>query len=489
MGFFTRALTGLFLAALTVGLLAFAALSLRGALVERAATLPGARPPQEQVFAANVVTVTPATIVPVIDSFGEIRARRSLELRAPVAGRVQRIGAAVEDGGAVREGQLLFAIDPADAETALRLAEADLADAEAELDDARRAADIAADDLDAARQQSGLRDRALGRQQDLAGRGVGSSAAVEAAELAAAAARQQVLSARQAAANAEARIAQARTGLARQRIAVDEARRRLDDTRLEAAFAGIISDLAVTEGGLVSQNERLATLVDPDRLEIAFRLSTPAYVRLLDEEGQLAATDATVSLEVGGYTLSSPATLTRAAPAVAEGESGRRLYARLTEPQGFRPGDFARIRIAEPPLDNVARLPAGAVATDGTVLVVGEDDRLEPASVERLRSQGDDVIVRAPDLAGREVVAERSPFLGAGIKVRPLRTAPARDPQAGEERDDLVDLSPARRAALIALVEANEGMPRAAKDRVLTALQKPQVPAGIVARLEGRRDG
>ena len=49
----------------------------------------------------------------------------------------------------------------------------------------------------------------------------------------------------------------------------------------------------------------------------------------------------------------------------------------------------------------------------GTVLVVGEEDRLEVAEVDVLRREGDDVLIRAEQLLGREIVSERSPFLAA----------------------------------------------------------------------------
>ncbi|CAM4347371.1 efflux RND transporter periplasmic adaptor subunit [Palleronia rufa] len=493
MRFFSRALTGLLLSALTLGLLAFAALTLEGALRDRAARDPGARAAREQVFAANVVTVAPRTLTPVLATFGEIRARRNLEIRATAPGRVVEIGDGVEDGGQVRQGQLIVAIDPSDAETALALARADLTDAQAERDDAERALTLAADDLQAARDQSDLRDRALARQRDLESRGVGTAATVEESEFAAAAARQQVVSRRQAEAQAQARLAQAETQLSRRRVALDEAARALDETRVTAAFDGTISDLDVSLGGLVSQNERLADLIDPGALEIAFRVSTADYMRLLDADGRLAARDAEVVLDLGATDLSSPATITRESPAVAEGESGRRLFARLEAPRGFRPGDFARIRISEPPLRNVARLPAAAVGPSGGVLLLDDDDRLTPATVEPLRSQGDTVIVRAPDLAGREVVAERSPLLGAGIKVRPLRQdAPPQEAGDGTQdtaEAEMLELTPERRAALIAVVESDRTMADDARARLLAQLREGPVPARMVERLEGARGG
>ena len=486
MRFFNRALLGLLLTALTLGLLSFAALSVRGALTERAAREPGARQSQEQVFAANVVTVSPETVTPVLSTFGEIRARRDLEIRATAQGRLVEIGENVEEGGRVESGQLLFAIDPSDARTTLALARADLTDAEAERDDAERALELAADDLAASREQADLRERALARQNDLQSRGVGTAATVEEAELAAASARQQVVSRRQAEAQAEARLAQAKTALDRARIAVEEAQRGLDDTRITAEFSGTLSNLTATPGGLVGQNEQLADLIDPQALEIAFRVSTTEYMRLIDGEGDLIAREAEVLLDLGGAELSSPATITREAPAVAEGETGRQLFARLDAPRGFRPGDFARVLISEPELENVARLPAAAVGPSGTVLVLGDDDRLQPATVQPLRNQGDTVLVRAPDLAGREVVAQQSPLLGAGIKVRPLG-------REQEETDtgnaEMLDLSAERRATLIELVQGNAAMPADAKERVLAQLRDGPVPARMVARIEGARGG
>ncbi|MBJ3761369.1 HlyD family efflux transporter periplasmic adaptor subunit [Maribius pontilimi] len=486
MRFFTRALSGLFLLALTVGFLATAGGILRGAMTERAAREAPVREAREQVFAAPVVTLEPSTIVPVLDAFGEIASRRTLEVRAVTGGRVVGLGDGVEDGGRVTEGQLLFQIDPREAERARAVRAADLQDAEAALDDAERAAELAIEDVTNARDQLELRERAAERQRDLADRGIGSTAAVETGELAAAAADQALLSRRQALAGSQAEVAQARTALERARIAMSEAERVLADTRVTAAFSGVLSDVTVVEGGVVTSNEKLALLLDPDALEVAFRVSAGEYTRLLDAAGRLTTRDVTVQLEAGGYTLASPATISRESAQVGEGRTGRQLFARLAQPEGFRAGDFVLVAVQEPALDAAARLPVEAVTTDGRVLVLGDEDRLEEGQLEILRRQGDSVIVRVGDLAGREVVTERSPSLGVGIKVRPLREAQS---DAPDEAAEFLELSDARRARLVAFVEGNERMPEAAKQRVLAQLKAQKVPAGVVARIEGRMGG
>lgn len=486
--FLRRSLVGLFLLATTIGLMTYAGSLVWGALQARWSEEPGERPARERVFAANVVTVTPQTIRPVLSTFGEVRSRRTLELRASASGQVVWLSPEFEEGGEVEAGALLARIDPAEAQSALDTARADLSEAEADLRDAERALSLAADDIVAARDQVRLRESALSRQNDLLDRGVGSTAAVETAELALSSARQSLLSRRQAQASAESRVDQARTTLERRRIALAEAERRLADTEIEAQFAGVLSNVSVVEGGLVSSGESLAQLIDPDALEVTFRVSTPQYSRLLTESGRLVGADVTVAIDILGVNLEAKGVISRESAAVGEGQTGRLLFARLDSAPGFRPGDFVSVRIQEPPLERVVRLPAAAVDASGTVLLVGAEDRLEVADVDVLRREGDDVIVRASGLAGREVVAERTPLLGAGIRIRPIRRG-ADGALRPEPQPEMLTLDPDRRARLVAFVEGNQFMPAEAKARVLAQLQQDMVPIQVVERIESRMGG
>jgi RND family efflux transporter MFP subunit len=367
----------------------------------------------------------------------------------------------------------------------LQRVQSDILDAEAEQREAERAIVLAQDELAAAQEQADLRERAFQRQRDLQERGVGTAAAVEVAELAAAQSRQSVLSRRQAVAQAEARIDQATTRLSRATIAEAEAQRRLDDTIVTADFSGTLSDVSVVQGRLVSSNEQLARLIDGDALEVAFRVSTQQFARLLDEAGNLSQSDVTVVLDVFGTNLTAKGTLNRAGAAVGDGQTGRLLFATLDSAPGFRPGDFVTVQIDEPPLDQVARLPASALNAANEVLVLADEDRLEVIPVNLLRRQGDDVLVRARGLQGRDVVAERTPLLGAGIKVRPLRDAG----QAVPEEPDMVELTEERRARLTAFVQANTRMPEEARQRILQQLSQSTVPAQVVERIESRMGG
>jgi len=485
MRFLTRSFVALVLAALALGLLGLAVQTVQGTLAQRAERGQMPRMARERVFAARVVAIEPGERAPVLSAFGEVRARRSLELRSPQAGRVAALADGFETGAAVAAGTVLVRLDPADARAARDLARTDLARAEADARDAARLRELAALDRAEAQAQVDLRQRALERRQTLAQRGVGAEAAVEEAELALASARASAIARAQSEAQAETRADLAATALARARIALSEAERRLAETEIVAEFDGILSEVAVAAGANVGTNERLARLIDPTALEVSFRLSTAQYLRLLDDEGALLPLAGEAALELGGLAIPSPVRVTRSSPAVGEGQSGRLVFADLVAPRGFRPGDFVAVRLTEPVLPDVALLPASAVDADGGVLLLGAGDRLEAARVEVLRRQGDEVLIRAPDLTGREVVAVRTPLLGAGILIRPQRAERAIIPT----EPDMVMLDPERRAALMARIEANAFMPDAVRSRIMAQLEQERVPARLLERLESGRPG
>ncbi len=485
MRFLRQSMIGLFLASVALGLLVYAAQLVSSAVQY---SLNNERQPteaRERVFVVNLVTAVEGPQTPVLETFGEVSSRRRLELRAAIAGRIINLSPAFAEGGTVMAGEVIVSIDPADMQSAYDRLAADLADAKAEVRDADRGLDLAQQEERAAQQQAVLREQAFARQVDLAARGVGSAASVETAELASAAAQAVVIARRQAVAQAQARIDQAATRVARAEIALAEAARNLADTVVDAPFSGTLSNTVAVEGGLVAANERLADLIDPSDLEVAFRVSTTQYARLLDEQGVLIDAPVAVRLDANGSDLTATGRINRVSGDTGEAQTGRLVFARLGAAPGFRPGDFVTVMVQEPTLEDVIRLPASAVGSNGEVLVLGQDDRLDAVDVQVVRRQGDDVLVRATDLVGREVVRERSPLLGVGIAVRPLRS----DAEEARAMPQLLDLSADRRARLVAFVQNDTQMPEADKTQALAQLSQQAVPAHTVARLESRMGG
>ncbi|MBS1301009.1 efflux RND transporter periplasmic adaptor subunit [Loktanella sp. SALINAS62] len=481
MRFLRRSLTGLFLLAVTFALLAVAVNSVRGAVVARMNEEPRSFPQRERIFAVNVTPVDAGTVTPVLRTFGELRSRRTLQVRPAAGGIVLDVSDALIDGGRVAQGDVLLRIDPVTAEAARNRVAAQLRDAQAEVRDADRGLTLAQDELVAAERQVALRQTALDRARDLADRGIGTQQALEEAELSLSSAEGAVLTRRQALASAEARIDAAGTALDRVRIDLAEADRTLEDTTVTAPFAGVLADVTVTPGARVTANEQVATLLDPDLLDVSFRVSTNQFARLLGENGQVTGLPVRVTLDAGdGAAATATGRIDRVGGAVGEGQTGRLLFATLDAGRAFRPGDFVTVAVEEPPMDDVAQVPATAVAADGTVLRVTADDRLESVQTEILRRQGDDVIIAAEMLDGARIVTERSPLLGAGIGVRPLSP----DGAVGDPNPSLA-LDDDRRARLRDFVQTSQ-MSDAVKTRILAQLDQPEVPAETVANLERR---
>ncbi len=384
------------------------------------------RTPRERAYAVEVATLQAETVTPIVTSYGRLTSGRMLELRAALAGPLVEMSAGFRDGGAVTEGEVLYRIDPSRLQTALALAETDVAEAEAELAEAGAALALAKLEAEAAQQQLDLRGQTLARQQGLRDRGVATETDLEAATFAHAAAQQTLINRQQVVAGDEARVAQAEITLTRREIALEDARRELDATTVTAPFSGVLTEVTAVPGRLVSANEQLAVLMDPTDIEVAFRITSNQYARLLDARGALRQTDMVVQVQRGRAITELPARLDRASAEIAEDKVGRLVFAKLVDPDPsfVQPGDFVTVQIPERPMDGVARIPAAAATTDGRILLIGDDNRLEEAQLTLLRHQGDTIIV-ADAPFGRHYVTARAQQIGPGIQVTPIAPAPA----------------------------------------------------------------
>ena len=485
MRFLGRGLIGLLLFSLALGLLGLAGNTIKVAVQDRMNQEPRSQKARERTFAVKVVPAEVTSINPTLNAFGEIQSRKTLDLRMAASGQIQELSTNFVEGGSVKSGELLIRLDDSDYQTAVDLAENNLIDAKNEVMEAARNLSFSKEELAAAAEQEKLRRRALTRQKDLVERGVGTAAALENAELSASGATQAVLSRKAAVDQAKNRGAQAETRLVRAELALKDAKRKLEDTKLYAEFSGLLSGVSLVKGGIVSANERLGQLIDPEVLEVSFKISTQQYTRLLNDNGELLKAPVSVALTNTEQGLNADGVIIRDSASVAKGQTGRQVYAKLTKSVGFKPGDFVAVKVEEPTLNWVVKLPSTALDASNKVLLLGEGERLEEAQVKLMRRQGNEVIVRSRDLSGKEIVAQRTPVLGAGIKVKAIRS--------GEENEvaevEMLELTEERRAKLISAIETNGYIPKTVKERIIGQLTQPKVPADVVARIESRMGG
>ena len=375
--------------------------------------------PREREWPIAVATVEIADIQPDIVAFGAIVARRDVELRALVAGRVVETGPNFADGGIVREGELLVGIDPFEYEAAVEEAKAGLAEAKAALAEAE--ADLAAEEAALAEERALLEiaEREVARRADLLARDIGSEKDLDAAAMRRGErARAAVLAERRTVA-LRARVARRQAALARGAVALDRARRALENTRLAAPFDGYLTDISAALGKRLGMNDRVARLLDLERLEARIHLSDAEYGRLVSAPRGLVGRPARIVWRAGGRAFSYRAAIGRVQGEVDPASGGVTVHAPIADAgpdTPLRPGAFVEVRIPDRLYRQAARLPETALVGEDTVYAV-VDGRLEPRLVALLARVGNDVVVVGEIADGERIAATRFPEIGPGVKV------------------------------------------------------------------------
>jgi membrane fusion protein (multidrug efflux system) len=338
-----------------------------------------ATPPLE----VSVASVVESKIPIYVEHVGTTEAVSTVEVRARVRGVLEKV--LFKEGADVREGDMLFLIEPAPYRAALDKAKADLARAQATLE--RLQADY---------------DRAV----ELSKQEVASQADLDHAR---------------AARNEGTASAQSL------RAAAEQAEIDLSYTEVRAPISGRIGRILVTQGNLVGGTEQtvIATIVqlDPiyiywspsekERLDVLRLRKEGRYVQRNEVEvravladgseypllGKLDFVDNTVDPSVGTV----------------------RVRAVFPNPdKTLLPGEYANLRILIGRDVPVLLVPAQAIVEEqggSTVFVVGADATLASRSVAPGAASGDSRVIESGLEAGEKVVVDNLGKLRAGMKV------------------------------------------------------------------------
>ncbi len=351
-----------------------------------------AAPPPPQV---GVVEVKPQTVPLTRDFVGRLSPYRSADVRARVPGVLLR--RVYEEGSDVREGQVLFEIDPAPLQASLGVAQGQLAQAEATYANARASAE---------------RARQLAPQKFVSQNDLDNALA---AERSAGAAVQ--------AARANARNAQIDLGYA----------------KVSAPIAGHAGKQRVTEGALVGQGEAtLLTTVDQlDPLYANFSIGS-------NELGQLrAATNVSLAgtgksaVQVvlpGGRVYGQPGVLDFSDTTVDPATGAVSLRALVPNPEHtLFPGSFVTLKASLGELHEVFLVPQEAVLRDANgafARVVGADGNVERRDLTVAAAQDNQWIVTAGLGTGDKVIVSGVQKAKEGA---PVQASPWRAEAAGQD--------------------------------------------------------
>jgi len=377
-----------------LSLLTLAALSAACSRRDAAASRPAA--PAE----VGVVTISPQPVTLTTELPGRVSAFRVAEVRARVSGIVLK--RLFTEGGDVRQGQVLFQIDPAPYRVALDGAAAQLARAEAHLSAARLAAKRTSELLAGDATSPQAHDDAV--------------AALE---------------------SAEADVAAARAAVASARI-------NLGYTTVTAPVAGRIGRSEVTEGAYVqaATATRLAVVQQLDPAYVDVTQSSAELLRLRRnlDSGKLqsagAGTAKVTLLAEDGREYGQPGALQFADVTVDPGTGSVALRALFPNPRTeLLPGMYVRARLAEGVSSQALLVPQRGVTRDNrgqpTALVV-KNGKVELRTLVAERAIGDAWLVTDGIVPGDEVIVEGLQRVRPGA---PVTTVPAGAGAAAVARD------------------------------------------------------
>lgn len=339
---------------------------------------PPAPPPPE----VGVVTVSSANLPLQEELSGRLSPYRSADVRARVPGVLQK--RVYTEGSEVKEGDVLFQIDPAQLQAALGTAQASLAQAQANYANARTAAD---------------RARQLAPTSYISKSDVDNALAAE----------------RSAAAAVQAG-----------RASVDAARINLGYATVRAPISGIAGKQRVTEGALVGTGEAtLLTTVDQvDPLYVNFSISVSELERIRAGARGGDAGEAEVMVRLpDGSEHPHRGVLDFSGDVVDPTTGGVSLRARVPNPERrLLPGTYVTLVATLGTQQGVFAVPQPAVQRDARgayVFVVGQDGKVARKDVTTVSASNGNWIVGSGLAEGDQVIV-------AGVqKVRPDAPATA----------------------------------------------------------------
>jgi RND family efflux transporter MFP subunit len=333
----------------------------------------------------------------VLNATGYVTARRRATVSSKITGKVVQVN--VEEGMAVREGQILARLDDETQRAAVALAEAQ---AEA----ARRSVNESEVRLAEAK-------ITLERVSKLVGVGYSTAAEVDAARAAV-----DSLVARIAAAREQVRVAERQVALARTE---------LDSTIIRAPFTGVAISKDAQPGEMVSPvsagggftRTGICTIVDMNSLEIEVDVNESYINRVKPEQAVTAVLDAYPDWQIPARVITTVPSADRQKATVLVRIGFMQLDPRILPDMGVKVTFLRDSEDGAPAARPVTLVPKSAIRTDGkqSYVFVVQNDRVDRRAITTGGTDGDRVEVLAGVNSGDRVVVSPPPELSAGALV------------------------------------------------------------------------
>ena len=376
-------------------------------------------PPRERVWIVDTVPVRLSDIQPDIQLFGKIFASRQIKIRTLVPGQIVELHADLLEGGLVRRGEVILAIDEFEYRSKLKETEAGLTEVEARIVErkAKRHAEIQA--LERDQEILAVLVRDLKRATQLSKQGNISAQALDRRRLEVNRQQQAMVLRKSAIDAAAARLEQEKATLDRLDVAVQRARYDLERTKVRAPFDGVFRNVTAQVGQRLGVADSIGSLIAVDRLEARFHLSDSQYGRLMSTDQGAIGRRARVVWRVGQQTLQLKAVIARVGAQIDTASGGVELFARIEDKVAalsLRPGAFVEVHIPDRIYTNVAKVPETVLHPENVVYVV-EDSRLVLRRTEIIGRVGNEVLLRGGVSDGEQLVTTQSVAIAPGLRV------------------------------------------------------------------------
>lgn len=349
------------------------------------------QPRNEQVWTVKTAVVNFKAAYPEKSSFGQVEASRKSALNFNISGEVETVAEVFRNGNTVSKGVELARLD----RDLLLIAKQEIM---VQLDANKTNIEELAIQLD-------LRQKNFERINQMQAAAVTSQANLDEARLALSMAK-----------NALQQATQQKNQL---ELSLQRANKNLEDAVLQAPFDGIISNVQIGRGLVLSPGISVGSMTDISSLEASFVVPSDVFA----DTDLLIGSEVKVIWRSGGREIKTlMSKVERAEGNVAVGQGGGRLYADI--PVGddgnwiIPEGAFVEIIYSSGRVENVAQLPEAALYDDNSIFVI-KNDRTDRRRVEVVQKSEGLVYVRGDINDGDVVVATRLPALGDGILVKP----------------------------------------------------------------------
>jgi len=351
------------------------------------------KPPKTTNASVEVIAINKQDYSVSLQTQGSVRPHTETTLVAQVSGEITHVSPDFSSGSFFNQGDLLLRIDPRDYQTAVTLAESNLAQARLRLSQEQARADQARRDWE--------RLGETGKPSDLVLR--------------------------------KPQLQSEKANIAAARAQLEQAKLNLQRTRITAPYAGRLLEKNADLGQFVNPGNVLGKIYAVDFAEVRLPLNNnqlafvdiPEAFRGKNETPETTGPEVLLKANIGGKVWQWPARIVRSEGAIDTRSRQTFVVAKVNDPYSqltsgqppLKVGQFVEAEIKGRTLENVLVIAAAALHAGNQIFLVDEEQRLRKKQIEIVWHDGESIVITSGLNSGDNLVVTPVSNKLAGSKV------------------------------------------------------------------------